>query len=81
MAPSSYSCSLVPRFAVPRSPHLTGSSSNEDGARRQRERQKSSTFILAKQELFCKFFAVVARHVVKLDQWIYIKNVIVFGIS
>ena len=62
MAPSSYSCALVPRFAVPRSPHLTGSSSNEDDARRQRERQKSTTFRSAKQELFCKFFfAVVAR--------------------
>ena len=82
MAPSSYSCSLFPRFAVPQSPHLTGSSSNEDGARRQRERQKNTTFRLAKQELFCKFFLLsLLEYVVKLDQWIYIKNVIVFGIS
>ena len=50
MAPSSYSSSLVPRFAVPRSPQLTESSSNEDGVRRQRERQKNTTFRLAKQE-------------------------------
>ena len=61
MAPSSYSCSLVPRFVIRRSPHLAGSSSKEDGARRRRERQKSNRFRLTKQELFVHFFGVVAR--------------------
>ena len=61
MAPSSYSCSLVPRYAVPRSPHLTGSSSNEDGARRQREHQKSLRLDWQNKNFFVNFFAVDAR--------------------